>query len=555
MSLAMSHSGPFRGGVQARPARAWLVIALVWMVATGINLGKAVHLDDTAYLETARAILKAPLHPLSQNLNWDDRSEPIHLLNQPPLWSGVMAAVMAAFGDSEIALHMALSLFLGAALGLFHDLARVFVGRRALWFTVLFGLSPAILPSQNLMTDIPMLSLWLGFFVCLVRAEGLGAAVGLYYAGAALLATAACLTKYTSLALLPILVLALVLRRQWKLLWVVLIPAAGLAAWSAFNHYDYGGIHLLSRPEGIEPKGVGHRIGSVLVRCLLWLVALGAVSPFAGIAVGIGLNNRTPRRLLGGLGLLAAVMCVLGQVLRTQESLAQSGLRALFLVVGILMVVRVVACFRGPESRACPSERCRLVLLALWLVGAAAFIVLFSPFTAVRHVLPALPAVLLLLGWKTRDSASIPGLGISLVTTAILGLLLSVSDWCYADAFRATAKRLPATLRPQGNVWSLGHWGWQWYAGKAGLREYDRGRSRLRRGDLVVWPSFIHAQHLDPADAARLSERAAWEAPASPATWLRTVGAGGGFYYFWWDIPWTVTTKPVAEFRLLEVAE
>lgn len=550
----MSHHADGGTRFLAWSARPWFVIAFVWSVATGINLEKAVHLDDTSYLETAHAILRAPAHPLSQDLNWADRREPIHRLNQPALWSGIMAAVMLAFGDSEVVLHLTLSLFLAAALVLFHDLAYVFAGKHASSFTALFGLGPAILPSQNLMTDIPMSTLWLAFFVCLVRAERPRRRATLLYLLAATAATAACLTKYTSLALLPILVSALLLRGRRRLLWVALVPVAGLVAWSMFNHADYGGLHLLARPQGIEPKGLGHGVGSIVVRCFLWLVALGAVSPFAAIAVATGLREAKVRRFLAGLALVAVAVFALGQGVASERAM-QSGLRALFLFAGVVLVHRIATCFRGLSTRLSREERDSLVLLGLWLASAAAFIVLFSPFIAVRHIVPALPPVLLLLSWQTRTWQRAPALKGSLAATAILGVLLAVSDWCYADAFRAMARRVAERHGSRTRIWSVGHWGWQWYAGKAGFLEYDRGRSTVRPGDVVVWPTFIHAQHLDPADAARLSAREVWEVPASPATWFRTVGAGAGFYYFWWDVPWTLTRRPLAEFRILEVTE
>jgi 4-amino-4-deoxy-L-arabinose transferase-like glycosyltransferase len=534
--------------------RPWFVILLVWATATAINLYKPVHLDDTAYLETAHAFLKSPLHPLSQTLNWADSAEPIHHLNQPPLWSVVMAVVMSVFGDSEIALHLTMSLFVGLALLLFHRLARIVAGERALPMTVLFGIGPALLPSQNLMTDVPMLALWLGFFLCLMRAEGPGAKAGWLYPLAALLATAACLTKYTSLPLPMIFVGMLIWRRRWRMLWLVLIPVAGLAAWSALNYLDYGTVHLLARPEGIQTKGIGYKTGSVLVRCLLWVIALGSVSPFVAIALGARWRREHSKRLWIVLTVLMVTTVAFGQLFIKGEGPLDSILRAVFLAAGVALLAEIARRRKGERTAPPPpADRDQRLVLGLWLLGAAAFVIFFSPFMAVRHVLPALPAVLLLLARQLRELPRIPALRTSLVLSAVLGISIAASDWAYANTFRSTVRTLQNDVHARSNVWVLGHWGLQWYAARAGFREYDRGRSVIEPGDVVYSPAFVHAQHLSDSDASRLRDKALFEIPSTPLTWIRTMGEGAGYYYFWWALPWKLTREPLVRWRILEM--
>ena len=57
----------------------FLILSFFVLIAVGVNLTKAVHIDDTAYLEMAKAILHDPFHPLSQETNWGNTSEPIFL--------------------------------------------------------------------------------------------------------------------------------------------------------------------------------------------------------------------------------------------------------------------------------------------------------------------------------------------------------------------------------------------------------------------------------------------------------------------------------------------
>ena len=46
-----------------------------------------------------------------------------------------------------------------------------------------------------------------------------------------------------------------------------------------------------------------------------------------------------------------------------------------------------------------------------------------------------------------------------------------------------------------GATWTVGHWGWQWYAAQHGMLEYEPGKSRFQPGDFVVVPGTVHRQH------------------------------------------------------------
>jgi 4-amino-4-deoxy-L-arabinose transferase-like glycosyltransferase len=243
-------------------------------IVTALNLTKAVHIDDTAYLEVAQHIQDDPLHPMAGQVNWIHESEPIHRINQPHLWFYLLALCMAVSGDQEITFHLLMALFSLGCILLFYLLARHWAQRHALLLTALFCLGPAFLPGQNLMCDVPMLCLWLLFFWALIRGHPSQRAVG-WYALADVAAAAACLIKYTSVVLLPILVIDVAWQRRWRALLALLIPLGALAAWSAFNYYDYGGIHILERsPATLREEGLRRRMIS-------WLIGLGAVAPFA----------------------------------------------------------------------------------------------------------------------------------------------------------------------------------------------------------------------------------------------------------------------------------
>lgn len=68
-------------------------------------------------------------------------------------------------------------------------------------------------------------------------------------------------------------------------------------------------------------------------------------------------------------------------------------------------------------------------------------------------------------------------------------MLLSISDWVYADNYRYIANK---TIIPEGlTVWTVGHWGWQWYSEQNGFRQYNYDISELENGDYFVYPGDI----------------------------------------------------------------
>jgi hypothetical protein len=551
-------------------SRDLLALVVMWLVVAAFELTKAVHVDDTAYLEVARAIIAHPLHPMSALLNWSGTALPIHKQNMPHLLLYLMAGVMkVAPVHFDLALHLVWALFSGLAMALFYQLARALDAPRPLIWTAIFCLGPAFIPSQNLMLDVPLVAVWLAFFYGLTRSEesrGLGAA--------AVLVAVACLVKYTSLVLVPILALDIVRRLRLgrcrpATLCLLLVPVGALVGWSLFNWFDYGGIHILERPiaTGAIPA-LGRRLAVMAARGMLWVIALGAIAPFTLAFVGQLATSSAGRRLLLATAAIAAITSVIGRAALPAEPVVQSVLRGLFLANGIL--IAGLAARGRPQGGAVrgavrgDGAAWRFVLLGLWAFGAALFIVVLSPFIAVRHVLLALPAILLLVA-RGPDAARLspPALALACGLTAVVGVLVAASDARLANLYRREVPVLVARFCGPGvRCVAVGPWGWQWYASQAGLEIYDRQRTGLRPGDRLMVSELAGKEPVAPGDAARLRLIAQIEEPATPTTWVRTNATekssaqgsrSGGFYYFWTSVPWTITTRPLDRFFVYEV--
>ena len=554
----------------ARPTpREILALVLLWVCVSAFNVTKAVHIDDTAYLEIARAIRHDPLHAMRTELSWGHKKEPIHAVNQPHLFFYLLALSMSLFGDNEVAFHLVESAFTLGALAFFYLLSKRLCGeapRRALYLSALFALGPALLPAQNVMCDVPMLACWLGFLWALLtprrETENAGAGKLAYPLLAAGFAAAACLIKYTSLVLLPVLLIDLLWRGERRRLWVLAVPLAALGAWSLVNYLDYGSVHLLGREK------VARDAESVLRRAVAFFICLGAVTPFSPL-----LLRRLPARGIGLVlvGIVTAVLLLARPGGWGEKPVWWPWLRAAFLANGLVVYGGCLLLLAGELRDADhePGKRTHVaIVLTAWLLGGAAFIILFAPFLAVRHVLPMVPVALWLAG-RQRPASSVGDMGVSgqaavLAITAGLGAVLAVSDWLMADVYRRAPARLRAVLSNEGDggrssptIWYVGHWGWQWYADRAGFRQYDPDRSALSEGDYLIVPELVPRQDVPPADWQRCRRIDTIVAPSGAWTVLRTVmKVPPGGYYTMVDsraLPWAPSVQPLEEFSLFRI--
>lgn len=515
-----------------------LILVLFWLVVTAFNLTKAIHIDDTAHLHIARAIREHPLHPMSGEFNWRDTSEPIHTMNQPHLFFTLLALTITVVGESTLALHLLVSLFSLAAIWLFHAIANQISESGALLFTALFCLSPAFMPSQNVMVDVPLVVCWLAFFRALLF-PALTHECRSYLLAAAM-ASAALLIKYTSLVLLPLLALALGSRKRWRLLWVVAIPVATLIAWSLFNIFDYGGVHIFER----EPAS--YTLGRLAIRSGAWLICLGAVSPFMLVFAARGVRQKRARLLVGTAVLLAVLVSGVSLFV-ADERMSTSLLRGIFFGCGLLLFGRVLAA--SVSSPAAPEERIRTLLIAGWFVGTTIFVIAFAPAVAVRHVLLVSPAALLaLLHLSSRASRKLLVTAVAL--NLAIGVVLAISDYEYADVYREYAPRIQAKYGDNGRLWFVGHWGWKWYAEQTGMKEYDYQLSQPETGDLLVAPEFVDKQRISREHWRRLHKIDEIVVNATPTTFFR-VGPMAGYYASSVRrLPWIFSTDVVEKFLI-----
>jgi hypothetical protein len=218
-------------------------------------------------------------------------------------------------------------------------------------------------------------------------------------------------------------------------------------------------------------------------------------------------------------------------------------LRTAFFLSGVLALGRL--------SRSVDLGDRSDVLLLSALVLVTAFVVVLSPFVAVRHALLVLPPLTLLL-LRRADVSDLRAVALAALVT-IVGLVVATSDRIQAGVYREAGARYRERSATPGRTWFVGHWGWQWYADDAGLSAYDPGVSILAPGDRLIRPALVDAQPIDPADAACLEVEDERVVPAGAAAIARTITTRQGYYAVWQGLPYGPSDEPLERFTTYRV--
>ncbi len=512
------------------PRRDYFLLFFLWLILTAVNINKAFHIDDPFHLEAAQRISETPLKPMSGLINWADDPSPMHLYNQPSLFFYSVAGVGALFGYHEIPMHLFLSVFTFLALYFFYKICRFIRVQRVGLLLALFAFCPAFIINQNLMTDTPILALMLGFTWFLLKANDTSHLKN--YSYSALLLGCGLLIKYSLLPLLVALFLVIALRKHYKYLVVLLIPLLLLCGWSLWNYAEYGSVHILDRPRGNMDFG----------QLFAFMGCLGCVS-LVSLSFISGLLPYRMVPWLCGLALLAALVFVIRAALcpipegEVAEQLNNAFIINGFFICGLLVLVVIMSLVKTGLRQFVTGYTFTFLLLG---GTVAVFIVLFAPFMATRHVLLIIPFVLLLMHPLTDRANSLVN-SLTLGATALLGLLLGVSDWQYAHYYRQLAAEV--ALPKNKTVWAPGHWGWQWYSQQRGMLPYFTYHSLVKTGDYFVYPKTICLPQINSNITLTVMDKKWHE--AGPLSFFSGSNYATLYNSFNDKAPWILSKRPI----------
>ncbi len=163
-----------------------------------------------------------------------------------------------------------------------------------------------------------------------------------------------------------------------------------------------------------------------------------------------------------------------------------------------------------------------VIFLRLWLLLALITAVWGVPFQAMRHLLYALPPIVLLLTPLVGKRPSL------LLLQGVLSMAVIVADYDYAIRYKRTTDYF-AELFAGERMWYVGSWGWMFYAEQQGFRKLLPSAEGLQRGDVILVPQRVYKGKM-PADFERnatlINERV-----CPPLLPLRTMDFEGAAYY------------------------
>lgn len=429
----------------------WATPLLLAALLTGLNALKPAHVDDFCYLTYAREFAAHPNRPYDFEFGIPFATPAINVLCTPalPAW---LVLGMSLFGDDLFLLKLWLFPFAWLLAWSLSALCRRFAPTVSEPLTWLIVLSPGILPSFNIMLEIPVLGLQLSALVLTLHACERGRWSWIIAAG--LIAGLALQMKYTAFAALGAMVLACLFERRP----LFALSVSGLAlgvfvGWETFVAQCHGVSHFIANFQQRREGPLGR-----FTHLVLPLVAnLGGLMPAAtllGLAA-LGWSDRLLRAIAGAMvvGFLALALIPDAFALwglapngKFAFSLFQTlygglGLAACVVMIGVIVRSRRVE-VPNPLHIRFGMAHADLFLL-FWLIGEIAWYFAISPFPAARRVLGVAIVATVLIGRHSgRTCAEWPRrqwLWGAAIMSAALGSMFFATDWLDANANRQAA--------------------------------------------------------------------------------------------------------------------
>jgi len=500
------------------------------LIVTLVNVAKPVLVDDTAYVAYARHIAKSPFDPYGFEMFWWTVPDSAMTVLVPPVVPYWLAVNIALFGEYPWLLKLWKFPFLWVFAWAVRDLLRRFARGTESRMLPLIVLSPALLPTVNLMLDVPAISLGLASMAVFVRATDSRSWRLTIAAG--LLAALAMQTKYTALLIPPaILWYGLTHRRIGLAVVAVGIGVATFAGWELLLVAKYGESHFLYHASVQRPlPEPGESALAVLLREKGQLVPplLGHLGCLGiGVTVVAGSILGVPRRVLAALGAVwvAGFVLIVFSARQFPEAAFWQSFGSLFLLA---LAVAAIVLVRRTEKGLRICWNADSVFLVGWVLIEVAGYFALTPFGAARRVIALTVIGGLLVARVTsrverrRPDRRLPGWVVGFGIAA--GFAVAALDTLDAFPEKVCAERAAEFVaqRPASStVWSVGHWGFQFYGERAGMKLLVPGGSVLMPGDYLVLPIYPNEEDFFRPHAGSVSIRPPTEAvePIGEVVW------------------------------------
>jgi hypothetical protein len=476
-----------------------LSLLLLAVLLTLVNCVKPLHVDDAAYVLHASHIAQHPATPYDSIIYWDYQFHQGNHVLAPPVFLYWLAASESLFGDEPFLWKLTLLpwhlLLVSALFVLFRRWATP-LELPLTWMTVL---SPALLPSTNLMLDVPALTLSLASLALFVWACDRGWWTASFCAG--LLAGLAMQTKYSAFVA-PAVLLAYAWAQRRLAFGLVAAGAAVVlfAGWEFFVIMQHRESHFLAAA-GQRDGSFFSRVSHLIMPTAVMSAALSPGLFFLGTFGWI----RSGRWLAGIIAVVAAGFLLLGASPAWFDALARNLATShatvpldalLYGALTILWWSLIAANVVGHAQKRKMEGVQQAVtsrwfwFLLVWLLLEIGGAVVLSPFPAARRVLGVVVASTMLMGHVVSKQPQ----GRRLVWTCagagmVLGALVALIDLHEALATEQlveAAGKIAQHESSGGRSWFSGIWAFQFHAMRHGMEPLAPNGSELHAGDLLV---------------------------------------------------------------------
>ncbi len=440
-----------------RSVRPILIIVGLLLLVRLPFLSHPIQGDDFYYLAGAEHAQIDPLHPtharyVFQGVEVDMRGHP-----HPPLNAWFLGAVLAAWGDiAEVPFHAAYLLFSLIAVAAMWSLARRFCAC-PVWATLFLIATPAfVIQGTSLEADLPLLAFWLAAIALWVKAVDQASSLWLVWAG--LCAALAAMDAYQSVALVPIFLYYLWLRRRaWTLAWpAAFSPLIAILLWQAWERATSGALPatvLAGYFQTYNTQSLANKAknAAALTSHLSWLVFPVLVLPRRHLAV-----------------LICAIAAVAAALVDANPLFWVSFATG----VGLLITNGTNLFSRNEDDK----------FLSAWMLSFFAFALVIFFAGSARYLLPIVAPVAILTVNQFRNRTRL--FCTALLLQLALSLSLAYTNFQQWDQYRKFVASLESTFTGK-RVWINGEWGLRYYAESAGALPVVRGQA-VRPGDVIL---------------------------------------------------------------------
>jgi len=505
--------------------------------------GKAFTIDDTLFLRQAEQAITDPWHPTSFDIVWTEKPEWLRMsaiMASGPTMAYVLVPTLLA-GGAEWVAHLTQLLLLAAGLVATASLG-IRLGldaRAARTAALLLAATPAVLAmASTAMPDVAAMSL------AAIGIERLLVWRDKQTWGAAIIAivalTAGAHARSHVLFLLPIAAALLVPNplslKSWRRTplktWAALavVPVAYLAVAWALRDPEGATTAFAATQTYADASKLPPNVVAFLTH---WSLALPLSLPWAILRWRSVLRSSAMVLVPPAIWLLLSGAEPVGRLL----VIAAAGGLAAAVLTDILR--------DGWRRRDAVQLALGMALFAPLPVG------LYQHFPSKYLVIAAPAAALLVARLMARSNLTSDWRLLAPVMSAgvLLGVLIVHADAAFADLGRRAATEFISAQTAKGErVWFAGHWGFQWYAERAGAKVLVQHGPGPRPGDLIVSSQNALGGIIDLFEPRTLVSVLADERPGGR---IMSRQDGAGFYSNAWGyLPWTWSDSVLDRYTL-----